>query len=445
MSKENKHRNIKKSSYKMLSIPSDGTDVDFDKMQLEEEKRTIANTMRQIRSEAGKHRKNVAVRERKEKFSSKLQKIKSKMSAQSKMIFDSNDKVLFTSNGIKKRDIAGDQMTPSVKKLTHLIQSENPIFKEGKLWTPHRSMCVEKKLQKTTAFQIQTNYEPSGDQPSAISNLIEGVCSEKKTQLLLGVTGSGKTFTMAKVIEKIQRPTIVMAPNKILAAQLYSEFKNFFPNNSVEYFVSYYDYYQPEAYVPRTDTYIAKESSINEQIDRMRHSATRSLLERNDCIVVSSVSCIYGIGSVETYSQMTLQVNIGDEIEQKALLSSLVKQQYKREEMGIIRGSFRVCGDSIEVFPSHLENTAWRINMFGNDVETITEFDPITGKNIRNLQSIKIYANSHYVTPKPTLDDAIKCIKKELKYRIIELEKEGMLIEAQRLTQRINYDLEISL
>lgn len=443
MSKDNNFRNIKGYTSEDLNLISDKSDVSFDKMQFEAEKNVVANELRQIRSAAGKHRKNVADRLLREKLQSKSKKKQSKNSDKSEIIFDSKNKSVSPSNNTKKTETVENEMTQSVQNLTRLIQSDNPLFKNGKLWTPHRPISVHKKLKNSIPFQIQTEYEPSGDQPSAISNLVKGIYSGEKIQLLLGVTGSGKTFTMAKVIEEIQRPTIVMAPNKILAAQLYSEFKNFFPNNAVEYFVSYYDYYQPEAYVPRTDTYIEKESSINEQIDRMRHSATRSLLERNDCIVVSSVSCIYGIGSVETYSKMILQIKIGDEIEQKELISSLVKQQYKRGDVGIARGSFRICGDSIEIFPAHLENAAWRISMFGNEVETIVEFDPLTGKNNRNLQSIKIYANSHYVTPRPTLNDAMRCIKEELKYRIIELEKAGRLLEAQRIAQRINYDIEM--
>jgi excinuclease ABC subunit B len=261
--------------------------------------------------------------------------------------------------------------------------------------------------------------------------------------VLLGVTGSGKTFTMAKVIEETQRPALILAPNKTLAAQLYSEFKKFFPENAVEYFVSYYDYYQPEAYVPRTDTFIEKESSINEQIDRMRHSATRSLLERDDVIIVASVSCIYGIGSVETYTAMTFQMEVGDRLDQRQLLADLVAQQYKRRDMDFTRGSFRVRGDTIEIFPAHLEDSAWRISMFGDEIESITEFDPLTGQKTGDLKSVKIYANSHYVTPRPTLNQAIKSIKEELKLRLAELERAGRLLEAQRLEQRCRFDLEM--
>ncbi|MBZ9858932.1 excinuclease ABC subunit UvrB [Mesorhizobium sp. CA12] len=288
-----------------------------------------------------------------------------------------------------------------------------------------------------------SDFEPAGDQPTAIKDLVEGVERNDRTQVLLGVTGSGKTFTMAKVIEETQRPALILAPNKTLAAQLYAEFKKFFPENAVEYFVSYYDYYQPEAYVPRTDTYIEKESSINEQIDRMRHSATRSLLERDDVIIVASVSCIYGIGSVETYTAMTFQMQVGDRLDQRSLLADLVAQQYKRQDINFVRGSFRVRGDTIEIFPAHLEDRAWRISMFGDEIEQITEFDPLTGQKTGELKSVKIYANSHYVTPRPTLNQAIKSIKEELKHRLQELEKAGRLLEAQRLEQRTRFDLEM--
>jgi len=290
---------------------------------------------------------------------------------------------------------------------------------------------------------MESDFQPAGDQPTAIKDLVEGIANEDRTQVLLGVTGSGKTFTMAKVIEETQRPALILAPNKTLAAQLYAEFKKFFPNNAVEYFVSYYDYYQPEAYVPRTDTYIEKESSINEQIDRMRHSATRSLLERDDVIIVASVSCIYGIGSVETYTAMTFQMTIGDRLDQRQLLADLVAQQYKRQDANFVRGSFRVRGDTIEIFPAHLEDRAWRISMFGDEIEQITEFDPLTGQKTGDLKSVKIYANSHYVTPRPTLNQAIKSIKEELQHRLQELEKAGRLLEAQRLEQRTRFDLEM--
>ncbi|MGB7430887.1 MAG: excinuclease ABC subunit UvrB, partial [Ahrensia sp.] len=293
------------------------------------------------------------------------------------------------------------------------------------------------------AFDMVTSYQPAGDQPTAIADLKSGLADGDRTQTLLGVTGSGKTFTMAKVIEETQRPAVILAPNKTLAAQLYSEMKNFFPNNAVEYFVSYYDYYQPEAYVPRTDTYIEKESTINEQIDRMRHSATRALLERDDVIIVASVSCIYGIGSVETYTAMTFQMEIGDRIDQRELLADLVAQQYKRNDINFVRGSFRVKGDTIDIFPAHLEDSAWRISLFGDEIESIMEFDPLTGKKTGDLKSVKIYANSHYVTPRPTLNQAIKSIKAELKLRLVELEEAGRLLEAQRLDQRTRYDLEM--
>ncbi|MDN2567948.1 excinuclease ABC subunit UvrB [Aquibium sp. A9E412] len=288
-----------------------------------------------------------------------------------------------------------------------------------------------------------TDYKPAGDQPTAIADLVAGVNEHERTQVLLGVTGSGKTFTMAKVIEETQRPAVILAPNKTLAAQLYSEFRNFFPDNAVEYFVSYYDYYQPEAYVPRSDTYIEKESSINEQIDRMRHSATRALLERDDVIIVASVSCIYGIGSVETYTAMTFQMAVGDRLDQRQLLADLVAQQYKRQDANFVRGSFRVRGDTIEIFPAHLEDRAWRISLFGDEIDGITEFDPLTGKKTDALKSVKIYANSHYVTPRPTLNQAIKGINAELKTRLAELEKAGRLLEAQRLEQRTRFDLEM--
>lgn len=333
-------------------------------------------------------------------------------------------------------------VTATVEALAALIESGNPLFKDGKLWTPHRPARPEKS-EGGVPLTMVTDYQPSGDQPTAIADLVEGLSSGERNQVLLGVTGSGKTFTMAKVIEATQRPAVILAPNKTLAAQLYSEFKNFFPENAVEYFVSYYDYYQPEAYVPRSDTYIEKESSINEQIDRMRHSATRSLLERDDVVIVASVSCIYGIGSVETYTAMTFQMNVGDRLDQRQLLADLVAQQYKRRDMDFQRGSFRVRGDTIEIFPAHLEDAAWRISMFGDEIDAITEFDPLTGQKTGDLKSVKIYANSHYVTPRPTLNGAIKAIKEELAHRLAELEKAGRLLEAQRLEQRTRYDVEM--
>ena len=270
-----------------------------------------------------------------------------------------------------------------------------------------------------------------------------GVGQHERDQVLLGVTGSGKTFTMAKVIEATQRPALILAPNKTLAAQLYGEFKSFFPDNAVEYFVSYYDYYQPEAYVPRTDTYIEKESSINEQIDRMRHAATRAMLERDDVIVVASVSCIYGIGSVETYTAMTFTVQTGETLSQRQLLADLVALQYKRNDADFVRGTFRVRGDTVEIFPAHYEDRAWRISLFGDEVESITEFDPLTGKKTDELKLIKVYANCHYVTPRPTLQQALKSIKAELKQRLDGLIANGKLLEAQRLEQRTIFDLEM--
>ncbi|HTV70562.1 MAG TPA: excinuclease ABC subunit UvrB [Rhizobiaceae bacterium] len=338
--------------------------------------------------------------------------------------------------------LSNSGVTATVQALADLIESGNPLHKNGVLWTPHRPERPEKS-EGGIRIEMKSDFQPAGDQPTAIKDLVEGVGNADRTQVLLGVTGSGKTFTMAKVIEETQRPALILAPNKTLAAQLYGEFKNFFPDNAVEYFVSYYDYYQPEAYVPRTDTYIEKESSINEQIDRMRHSATRSLLERDDVIIVASVSCIYGIGSVETYTAMTFQMAVGDRLDQRQLLADLVAQQYKRQDMNFVRGSFRVRGDTIEIFPAHLEDRAWRITMFGDEIETITEFDPLTGTKTGELKSVKIYANSHYVTPRPTLNQAIKSIKEELQFRLQELEKAGRLLEAQRLEQRTRFDLEM--
>lgn len=333
-------------------------------------------------------------------------------------------------------------VTATVAALSALIESGNPLHKNGELWVPHRPERPEKS-EGGVAIKMVSEFEPAGDQPTAIRDLVAGVSEAERTQVLLGVTGSGKTFTMAKVIEQTQRPALILAPNKTLAAQLYAEFKKFFPENAVEYFVSYYDYYQPEAYVPRTDTFIEKESTINEQIDRMRHSATRSLLERDDVIIVASVSCIYGIGSVETYTAMTFQMQVGDRLDQRQLLADLVAQQYKRQDISFVRGSFRVRGDTIEIFPAHLEDSAWRISMFGDEIEQITEFDPLTGQKTGDLKSVKIYANSHYVTPRPTLNQAIKSIKEELQHRLVELEKAGRLLEAQRLEQRTRFDLEM--
>jgi len=321
------------------------------------------------------------------------------------------------------------------------MQKENKT-ETFKIFTPHRPVRPEKS-EGGIPFQVVSEFEPAGDQPQAISELCAGILDGDKDQVLLGVTGSGKTFTMAKVIEQLQRPTIILAHNKTLAAQLYGEMKAFFPNNAVEYFVSYYDYYQPEAYVPRTDTYIEKDASVNEQIDRMRHSATRALLERDDVIIVASVSCIYGIGSVETYSEMTLHLKKGDDIDRQNLIKNLVEIQYRRNDASFTRGTFRVRGDTIEVFPAHLEDQAWRLSLFGNELEEITEFDPLTGQKTGKLNEVKIYANSHYVTPKPTLRQAQGKIREELKLRLEEFQAQNKLLEAQRLEQRTNFDLEM--
>ncbi len=309
-------------------------------------------------------------------------------------------------------------------------------------FVPHRPERPEKS-EGGRRFEIVSEYDPKGDQPTAIAELVEGVNALERDQVLLGVTGSGKTFTMAQVIAATQRPALVLAPNKTLAAQLYGEFKSFFPDNAVEYFVSYYDYYQPEAYVPRTDTYIEKESSINEQIDRMRHAATRALLERDDVVIVASVSCIYGIGSVETYTAMTFAVKVGDRLSRDQLLADLVALHYRRNEAAFTRGTFRARGDTVEVFPAHYEDRAWRISLFGDEVERIVEFDPLTGQKTDELALVKLYANSHYVTPKPTLQQAIKNIKAELKQRLDELYAVGKLLEAQRLEQRTTFDMEM--
>ena len=299
------------------------------------------------------------------------------------------------------------------------------------------------KLEGGKRFEMHTEFAPAGDQPTAIKELAGGVLDGERDQVLLGATGTGKTFTMAKVIEETQRPAIILAPNKTLAAQLYGEFKGFFPENAVEYFVSYYDYYQPEAYVPRSDTYIEKESQINEQIDRMRHSATRALLERDDVIIVASVSCIYGIGSVETYNAMTQDMHVGQEYDQRQVISDLVAQQYRRNDHGFQRGSFRVRGDVLEVWPAHLEDRAWRMSFFGEELEALTEFDPLTGEKTDTFERIRIYANSHYVTPRPTMKQAIIGIKDELRKRLDQLVGDGKLLEAQRLEQRTNFDLEM--
>ena len=292
-------------------------------------------------------------------------------------------------------------------------------------------------------FVITSDYKPNGDQPNAINSLVKNIKKGENEQVLLGVTGSGKTFTMAKGIEALQKPTLIMAPNKTLAAQLYGEMKSLFPNNAVEYFVSYYDYYTPEAYVPRSDTYIEKESSINEQIDRLRHSATRSLIERKDTIIVASVSCIYGIGSVETYSSMSFTLEKNQNIERDFIIRKLVELLYKRRDMDFKRGSFRVKGDILEIFPSHFEDRSWKISMFGDEIEMITEVDPLTGEKLDSLDKIRIFANSHYVTPKPTIKKAITQIKEDLKKQLVVFETENKLLEKQRLDERTNFDLEM--
>jgi excinuclease ABC subunit B len=330
----------------------------------------------------------------------------------------------------------------TASSLQHLLETGSPFIQPGKPWTPHRPERPEKS-EGGIRFQMKSEFSPSGDQPTAIADLVDGIRRQERDQVLLGVTGSGKTFTMAKVIEETQRPALILAPNKTLAAQLYGEFKSFFPDNAVEYFVSYYDYYQPEAYVPRSDTYIEKESSINEQIDRMRHSATRSLLERDDVIIVASVSCIYGIGSVETYTAMTFSVKLGERIEQRQLIADLVALQYKRTQHDFARGTFRVRGDVIELYPAHYEDRAWRIGLFGDEVESISEFDPLTGQKTGELEFIKVYGNSHYTTPRPTLTQAVKSIKEELKARLDELNRMGRYLEAQRLDQRCTFDIEM--
>jgi len=312
----------------------------------------------------------------------------------------------------------------------------------GDAYVPHRPARPD-KVEGGKRFELVSDYQPAGDQPTAIRELVDTALDGERDQVLLGVTGSGKTFTMAKVIDELQRPALILAPNKILAAQLYGEFKSFFPNNAVEYFVSYYDYYQPEAYVPRSDTYIEKESSVNEAIDRMRHSATRALLERDDVIIVASVSCLYGIGSVETYSAMIFDLKKGQSVDNREIIRKLVALQYKRNDQAFARGNFRVRGDSLEIFPSHYEDMAWRVSFFGDEIEEIVEFDPLTGKKIASLNYVRIYANSHYVTPGPTLKQASEAIKHELAERLKELEAEGRLLEAQRLEQRTNFDLEM--
>lgn len=292
-------------------------------------------------------------------------------------------------------------------------------------------------------LEVVSEYEPAGDQPEAIQALTDGIKAGERDQVLMGVTGSGKTFTMAKVIEAVQKPTLILAPNKTLAAQLYGEMKTFFPNNAVEYFVSYYDYYQPEAYVPRSDTYIEKDSQINEQIDRMRHAATQALLERNDVIIVGSVSCLYGIGSPETYSRMVVHAEVGGEISRDDLVKALVEQQYRRNDAAFQRGTFRIRGEVIDIFPVQNADRAWRLTLFGDEIESIIEFDPLTGEKTADLNAVNIYANSHFVTPRPTLQQAVKSIKHELKDRLDYFVKEGKLLEAERLQQRTAFDLEM--
>ena len=314
------------------------------------------------------------------------------------------------------------------------------------LASPARPLFVPQKLPARPGgkrLAVVSPYEPSGDQPGAIRELVAGLAAAERDQVLLGVTGSGKTFTMAKVIEAVQRPTLILAPNKTLAAQLYGEMKSFFPGNAVEYFVSYYDYYQPEAYVPRTDTYIEKDAQINEQIDRMRHAATQALLERNDVVIVASVSCIYGIGSVETYQRMVVRLQTGGRVERDRLARALVELQYRRNDTAFERGSFRLRGETVDIFPSHYEDRAWRVSLFGDEIEEIAEFDPLTGEKTARLEEITVYANSHYVTPRPTLTQAIAEIKNELRERLNELHASGKLLEAERLQQRTTYDLEM--
>ncbi len=298
-------------------------------------------------------------------------------------------------------------------------------------------------VEGSREFKLVTEYEPAGDQPAAIAELMAGIKDGERDQVLLGVTGSGKTFTMANIIAKTQRPALVLAPNKTLAAQLYAEMKHFFPENAVEYFVSYYDYYQPEAYIPRSDTYIEKDSSINEQIDRMRHAATRAILERNDCIIVASVSCIYGIGAVETYLEMTQRISVGDEIDRNDIMKRLVELQYTRNDAAFSRGTFRVRGDVLEIFPAHSEDRAWRVSMFGDEIEELAEFDPLTGHKFASMDSVTVYANSHHVTPRPTLVQAMAGIKQELKDRLAQFRAEGKLLAAERIEQRTTFDLEM--
>ncbi|QEE43964.1 excinuclease ABC subunit UvrB [Rhizobium sp. WL3] len=442
--------------------PLGGSVSDWVKQLEAEAEASTVESQRELASKAGKHRKKIEIEARRHAEKVALEKATTKPTAKNTTstktsrgvsIGASNDPKTRAAAGLnpiagmdvsleEAESLATGAVTATVEALTALIESGNPLFKNGELWMPHRPARPQKSEGGVT-IRMASDFEPAGDQPTAIKDLVEGLSNNDRTQVLLGVTGSGKTFTMAKVIEATHRPAVILAPNKTLAAQLYSEFKNFFPDNAVEYFVSYYDYYQPEAYVPRSDTFIEKESSINEQIDRMRHAATRAILERDDCIIVASVSCIYGIGSVETYTAMTFQMSVGDRIDQRQLLADLVAQQYKRQDINFVRGSFRVRGDTIELFPAHLEDAAWRITLFGDEIESITEFDPLTGKKTGDMKTVKIYANSHYVTPRPALNGAIKSIKEELKMRLAELEKGGRLLEAQRLEQRTKYDIEM--
>ncbi|HRX36705.1 MAG TPA: excinuclease ABC subunit UvrB, partial [Aestuariivirga sp.] len=345
-----------------------------------------------------------------------------------------------TEIALKKAPIKGYDQIPVAGALGPL----RPEFQPLPMFAPHKPPKPEKS-DGGRALRIVSDFEPRGDQPQAIKELVAGVTALERDQVLLGATGSGKTFTMAKVIEETQRPALILAPNKTLAAQLYGEFQSFFPENAVEYFVSYYDYYTPEAYVPRSDTYIEKESSINEQIDRMRHSATRALLERDDVVVVASVSCIYGIGDVETYSAMAFVIKAGSRVPQRQLLADLVALHYKRNDQNFVRGTFRVRGDTIELFPSHFEDRAWRISLFGDEVESISEFDPLTGQKTAELQQVKVYSNSHYVTPKPTLEQAVTSIKHDLRIRLEEFNSAGRLLEAQRLEQRTMFDIEMMM
>ena len=326
-------------------------------------------------------------------------------------------------------------------EIPHLLAMSQTLTR-----APSRVLFIPEKQPakpNTRRLKVVSEYEPNGDQPTAITELVAGVSSEERDQVLLGVTGSGKTFTMAKVIEAVQKPTLILAPNKTLAAQLYGEMKQFFPDNAVEYFVSYYDYYQPEAYVPRTDTYIEKDAQINEQIDRMRHAATQALLERNDVVIVASVSCIYGIGSVETYAKMVVKLEVGGRIARDTLAKALVDLQYRRNNSAFQRGAFRMRGDIVDIYPSHYEDRAWRVTLFGDEVEAIHEFDPLTGEKTTALNEITVYANSHYVTPRPTLTQAIRDIKVELKQRLDELTAEGKLLEVERLSQRTTFDIEM--